>query len=82
MHRAECLHISQWGVDGASQAHKTLTVGVWSYDSLQRNHAGSMHPNSGGMKLEGNPVYDGFAAAIGELKDAGCQMLVVNQVVG
>ena len=66
---------------GVTGAHKTLTVGVWSYDSLQQNHAGSMHPGSGGMQLEGNPVYEGFAAAIEELKADGCQMLVVNQLI-
>lgn len=62
-------------------AHKTLTVGVWSYDSLQQNHAGSMSAGSGGLKLAGNPVYEGFAAAIDDLKAAGCQMLVINQVI-
>jgi nickel-dependent lactate racemase len=66
---------------GVTGAHKTLTVGVWSYDSLQQNHSGSMHPGSGGMQLEGNPVYEGFAAAIEELKADGCQMLVVNQLI-
>ena len=66
---------------GVTGAHKTLTVVVWSYDSLQRNHAGSMHAGSGGMMLAGNPVYEGFAAAIEELQQAGCQMLAVNQVI-
>ena len=66
---------------GVTGAHKTLTVGVWSYDSLRNNHAGSMHPGSGGMMLEGNPVYEGFAAAIEDLKESGAQMLVVNQLI-
>ena len=66
---------------GVTGAHKTLTVGVWAYESLQQNHAGSMHPGSGGMQLAGNPVYEGFAKAIEELKADGCQMLVVNQLI-
>lgn len=40
-----------------------------------------MSAGSGGLKLAGNPVYEGFAAAIDDLKAAGCQMLVINQVI-
>jgi nickel-dependent lactate racemase len=41
---------------GVTGAHKTLTVGVWSYDSLRANHAGAMSADSGGLRLAGNPV--------------------------
>eukprot|EP01051_Picozoa_sp_SAG22_P009905 SAG22_NODE_859_length_6830_cov_2.134601_2_plen_432_part_00 len=66
---------------GVTGAHKTLTVGVWSYDSLRNNHAGSMHAGSGGLRLAGNPVYEGFAVAIGELAASGASMMVINQLV-
>lgn len=66
---------------GCTGAHKTLTVGVWAYEALQNNHAGAMLPGSTGLCLDGNPVYDGFKQAIEELEQAGCRILVVNQVI-
>ena len=40
-----------------------------------------MATGSGGLRLEGNPVYEGFAAAIDDLKASGASMLVVNQCI-
>ena len=66
---------------GATGAHKTLTVGVMSMDSLAENHEGAMSPASGGFRLRGNPVHEGVCRALGELEDAGARLFALNQIV-
>ncbi len=66
---------------GATGAHKTLTVGVMSMDSLAANHEGALSPTSGGFRLQGNPVHEGVCDALSELEDSGARLFVLNQIV-
>ena len=52
---------------GFTGAHKTLTIGVASYDSIQSNHAAAMSDNCRPGLLDGNPVYDGVSKMLAAL---------------
>ena len=66
---------------GVTGAHKTLTVGVMSRETVERNHAGAMSAGSGAFRLDGNPVHEGVVAALGALRSSGATLLALNQVV-
>jgi len=66
---------------GVTGAHKTLTVGVMSEDSITANHAHAMEPSSRGLRLEGNPVHEGIVEVLVALEQAGTRLLALNQII-
>jgi nickel-dependent lactate racemase len=66
---------------GVTGAHKTLTVGVMSYESLRENHEKALSPEATGLKLEGNPVYEDIAAVVETLQEQGKKVFAVNEVL-
>lgn len=66
---------------GVTGAHKTLTVGVMAYESIQANHAHAMEAEASGLRLEGNPVHLGIVDALADLEDSGAHVWCVDQVV-
>jgi nickel-dependent lactate racemase len=66
---------------GITGAHKTLTVGVMSYDSLRLNHERALSSEASGLKLEGNPVYEGIAAVVNSLQAKGKRIFAVNETL-
>jgi hypothetical protein len=49
---------------GWTGVHKTLTVGLWRRDRIERNHAGAMSPLADVCCLDRNPVFEGFRDAV------------------
>lgn len=90
-------HLHHWVVDGESHlvvgsmephyfagvtgAHKTLTVGVMSYESLRENHEKALSPEAAGLKLEGNPVFRGIAEVVESLVEQGKKIFAINEVL-
>jgi hypothetical protein len=66
---------------GVTGAHKTVTVGVMSRASIERNHANAMSPEVAPLKLEHNPVHEGIVAALRALESNGAHLLALNQVI-
>jgi len=66
---------------GVTGAHKTLTVGVMSMESLRANHEHALSPAARAMKLDGNPVHVGIVDALADLEDSGARLLALNQVL-
>jgi len=66
---------------GVTGAHKTLTLGVMSRASIERNHAAAMTPDVAPLKLEGNPVHEGVVNAVRTLEADGAHLLALNQVI-
>ena len=66
---------------GVTGAHKTLTVGVMSRASIERNHAHAMSADVAPLKLDGNPVHEGVVAALEALERTGAQLRALNQVI-
>ena len=66
---------------GITGAHKTLTVGVMSLESLRENHEHALSPAARPLKLDGNPVHVGIVDALADLEDSGARLLAVNQVI-
>ena len=66
---------------GVTGAHKTLTVGVMSMESLTANHEHALSPAARPLRLDGNPVHLGIVDALADLEDSGARLLVVNQVL-
>ncbi|MBI3723323.1 DUF2088 domain-containing protein, partial [bacterium] len=62
---------------GWTGAHKTATVGVMGFRSIEENHALALEPGSRVLALEGNPVFDGVARAANAL---GSRLVCVNEV--
>ena len=53
---------------GLSGAHKTVTVGCADYAAIQTNHAAALSPASQPFALAGNPVFDGIAEMLAQLR--------------
>jgi nickel-dependent lactate racemase len=66
---------------GITGAHKTLTVGVMSIESLRANHEHALSPAARALKLDGNPVHVDIVDALADLEDSGARLLVLNQVI-
>lgn len=66
---------------GITGAHKTLTVGVMSLESLRANHVHAMSEAATGLRLRGNPVHEAVAAAVTELEASGARLLALDQVI-
>jgi hypothetical protein len=66
---------------GITGAHKTLTVGVMSMESLSANHEHALSPAARALKLDGNPVHVGIVDALADLEDSGARLLALNQVI-
>jgi nickel-dependent lactate racemase len=66
---------------GVTGAHKTLTVGVMSLESLRANHEHALSNAARPLKLDGNPVHLGIVDALADLEDSGARLLAVNQVI-
>ncbi len=66
---------------GITGAHKTLTVGVMSLESLRENHEHALSSAARPLKLDGNPVHLGIVDALADLEDSGARLLVLNQVI-
>lgn len=66
---------------GVTGAHKTLTVGVMSLQSLTANHEHALSAAARPLKLDGNPVHLGILDALADLEDSGARLLAVNQVI-
>jgi hypothetical protein len=66
---------------GITGAHKTLTVGVMSLESLRANHEHALSAAARPLKLDGNPVHVGIVDALADLEDSGARLLVLNQVI-
>jgi nickel-dependent lactate racemase len=66
---------------GVTGAHKTLTVGVMSRRSIERNHEAAMSPDVAPLKLERNPVHEGVLDALRTLEADGAHLLALNQLI-
>ncbi len=65
---------------GATGAHKTLTVGVMSYESLCKNHRNAMSAEAKGLVLEGNPVFDKIAELVTRVASGGRSVFAINEI--
>jgi nickel-dependent lactate racemase len=65
---------------GATGAHKTMTVGVMSYDSLCKNHMHAMSEEAKGLVLEGNPVFDKIAELVSLITSGGRRVFAINEI--
>jgi nickel-dependent lactate racemase len=65
---------------GATGAHKTLTVGVMSYESLCKNHINALSADAKGLVLEGNPVFDKIAELVTQLSSDGRSVFAINEI--
>lgn len=66
---------------GVTGAHKTATIGCLSYADVERNHVGALDPASDVLHLDGNPVFDGIAAFVAGLHNAGREIVTLDEVV-
>jgi hypothetical protein len=66
---------------GITGAHKTLTVGVMSLESLRANHQNALSSTARPLKLDGNPVHLAIVDALADLEDSGARLLALNQVI-
>jgi len=66
---------------GVTGAHKTLTVGVMSYESLCNNHVHAMSADAKGLVLEGNPVFDNIADLVTRMTSGGRSVFAINEIL-
>lgn len=66
---------------GITGPHKTVTIGVLSRASIERNHAGALHPNSRILARQGNPVYDGIMQMVAGLQASGKHIFAINEIL-
>ncbi len=66
---------------GVTGAHKTLSVGVMSMESLTANHEHALSMRARPLTLDDNPVHLGIVDAVADLEDSGARLLVVNEVL-
>ncbi len=65
---------------GATGAHKTLTVGLMSYESLCKNHRNALSAEARGLVLEGNPVFDKIAELVTRVASGGRSVFAINEI--
>jgi nickel-dependent lactate racemase len=66
---------------GITGPHKTATIGVLSRTSIERNHAGALHPDSRILARQGNPVYDGIMQMVAGLQAGGKKLFAINEIL-
>ncbi|GIX47987.1 MAG: hypothetical protein KatS3mg131_2198 [Candidatus Tectimicrobiota bacterium] len=66
---------------GVTGPHKTVTIGVLSRDSVERNHAGALHPGSRILATAGNPVYEGILRMVAALQASGKKIFAINELL-
>lgn len=66
---------------GITGPHKTVSIGVLNRVSIERNHAGALHPNSRILAREGNPVYDGIMQIVAGLQASGKMIFAINEIL-
>jgi lactate racemase len=66
---------------GVTGAHKTLTVGLMSLPDLTRNHRAALARRAEGLRVRGNPVFEGIARVLRALQARGVRLLVLNQIL-
>ena len=66
---------------GITGPHKTVSIGVLSRASIERNHAGALHPNSRILACQGNPVYDGIMQMLAGLQASGKRIFAINEIL-
>ncbi len=66
---------------GVTGAHKTLTIGVMALREIEANHALAVTREARPLALQGNPVFEGVAAALRHLERGGRRLLCVNQIL-
>ena len=66
---------------GITGAHKTLTIGAFAYEDITANHFNALSPDAEGLKMDGNPIYEGLAAVIRQMETAGKHLFAINEVM-
>jgi len=81
---AECRHALAVGsmeahyFAGVTGAHKTLSAGILAFDDLSENHKAALSPEARGLRLEGNPIYEGLASIVRALEAEGRRFFALN----
>lgn len=66
---------------GITGAHKTLTVGLMSFEDITENHAHALSSAASGMKLKGNPIYEGLSESIHVMEESGKRLFAINEIM-
>lgn len=66
---------------GATGAHKTLSVGAMAFEDLTANHRHALSSEATGLRLDGNPVFDGLAAAVRRMQAEGRRLFAINELL-
>ncbi|MCX7015677.1 MAG: lactate racemase domain-containing protein [Candidatus Sumerlaeota bacterium] len=66
---------------GVTGAHKTLTTGVLSFENLTANHQAALGGEARGLRLRGNPIYEGLAAILRRLEAEGRRFFALNEIL-
>jgi lactate racemase len=66
---------------GCTGAHKTVTIGVMSFEDIEANHRGALAAEAAPMAFVGNPVFEGIASALGHLGSAGVRLFCLNEIL-
>jgi nickel-dependent lactate racemase len=83
---AEADLVLSWGsvephyFGGWTGAHKTASIGILDRASITANHRNALELAARPLALEGNPVFEGIAAAVAALEE-GRRLLAINQVL-
>jgi len=66
---------------GITGAHKTLTVGLMAYEDIKANHVHALSAEATGMRLDGNPIFEGLARTVGMLEQCGKRLFALNELL-